>query len=181
MDLKNQRRMASELLKCGYNRVWVDPTRMEDVADAVTRGDIRMLIGTGAIIAAQKKGVSRGRARALQIQKKKGRHRGRGSIGGTAFARFPKKQRWIQTIRPIRRVLREFKNNKVIDKHIYRLFYRRAKGGMYKSKAHLRMQLKLHGVAVPEEAVSPNKRTYDRNQKQQKIKPKKKEERKEAT
>jgi large subunit ribosomal protein L19e len=154
---------------------------MEDVADAVTRGDVRMLISSGAIAALQKRGVSRSRARALQMQKKKGRRRGRGSIEGTAYARFPRKQRWIQTIRSIRGTLKELRDNKTIDKHTYRLFYRRAKGGVYKSKAHLRMQLKLHGVTVPEAAISHDKRVRDRNQKQQKIKSKKKEEQKEAT
>ena len=28
MDLKNQRRIAGELLDCGVNRVWIDPDRM---------------------------------------------------------------------------------------------------------------------------------------------------------
>ncbi len=37
MDLKNQRRVASELLKCGENRVWIDPNRTEDATDAVPR------------------------------------------------------------------------------------------------------------------------------------------------
>ena len=33
MDLKNQKRMAAEILKCGESRVWIDPNRIEDAAD----------------------------------------------------------------------------------------------------------------------------------------------------
>ncbi len=63
MDLKNQKRMAAEILKCGHTRVWLDPNRIEDVADAITRADIRTAIESGTIRALPKKGISRGRAR----------------------------------------------------------------------------------------------------------------------
>ena len=49
MDLKNQRRMAAELLGCGKNRIRIDHNRMLDVADAITRSDIRKLINEKAI------------------------------------------------------------------------------------------------------------------------------------
>ena len=35
MNLKNQRRIAASLLKCGENRVWIDPNRLEDASDAI--------------------------------------------------------------------------------------------------------------------------------------------------
>ncbi len=102
MDLKNQKRMAAEILKCGHTRVWIDPNRIEDVADAITRADIRTAIESGTIRAKPEKGISRGRARYMAAQKAKGRRRGQGSRKGTAGARTPRKRRWIQTIRPIR-------------------------------------------------------------------------------
>jgi large subunit ribosomal protein L19e len=49
MDLKNKRRMAAELLDCGENRVWIDPNRVEDLTDAITRADIRTAIESGSI------------------------------------------------------------------------------------------------------------------------------------
>jgi large subunit ribosomal protein L19e len=130
MNLKNQRRMAASLLKCGENRVWIDPLRMEDVADAITRSDIKIQIDAGAIKAKQKRGVSRGRTRYNKGQRKKGRGRGQGSRKGTSKARKPKKERWIQTIRPIRERLREFRDEGKIDVATYRKFYRQAKGGV---------------------------------------------------
>ena len=61
MDLKNQKRMAAVILKCGETRVWIDPNRQEDVADAITRADIRTAIESGTIRAHPKQGISRGR------------------------------------------------------------------------------------------------------------------------
>ncbi len=37
MDLKNQKRMAAGILKCGGSRVKINPNRISDVADAITR------------------------------------------------------------------------------------------------------------------------------------------------
>ena len=37
-DLRNQRRMAAEILKCGENRVWMNPDRLDEVEDCITRG-----------------------------------------------------------------------------------------------------------------------------------------------
>ena len=49
MNLKNQRRMAAELLKCGAERVWIDPNDMESLEYAITRADIRIAIHNGTI------------------------------------------------------------------------------------------------------------------------------------
>ena len=64
MDLTNQRRMAAEILKCGENRVYMNPNNIEDISEAVTRGDIRRLIHEGIIKARQVKGISTGRKKA---------------------------------------------------------------------------------------------------------------------
>ncbi len=146
MDLKNQRRMASELIGCGANRVWIDPTRIEDVAEAITRNDIRILINSKAIKARQKAGISRGRARYNQEQKRKGKRKGHGSRKGAKKARTPKKKAWINTIRPIRAQLKEYRKQEIIDSTTYRKLYRRAKGGMYRSKARLEAHLKSEGL-----------------------------------
>ena len=146
MNLKNQRRMASELLKCGVNRVWVDPNRSEDVSDAITRADVRILINSGTIVARQKKGVSRGRAEFEKAQKRKGRQSGHGSRRGRKGARKPSKERWMQSIRPIRRKLKELRDTGKIDPATYRTYYLKAKGGVFKSKSHLISHLKSEDI-----------------------------------
>jgi len=146
VDLKNQRRVASTMLKCGENRVWIDPLRIEDVAEAVTRQDIRALIKTRAIRAKQKQGISSGRAKYIANQKKKGKRKGHGSRKGTKYARYPKKRRWINTIRPIRRKLKEYRDKGMIDAKTYRRFYMHAKGGMFKNTSHLELHMKQLNV-----------------------------------
>ncbi len=146
MDLKNQKRIAAQMLKCGESRVWIDPNKTEDVADAITRSDVRTLISSGTVAARQKRGVSRGRANYLKTQKRKGRRSGQGSRKGRKHARKPSKERWQQTIRPIRRRLKELRDEGVIDTRTYRRYYLRAKGGVFKSRPHLDSHLKAEGI-----------------------------------
>lgn len=146
MNLRNQRRIAAEVLKCGEHRVWIDPDEIEEVEKAVTRQDIRNLAKSGAIVARKKKGVSRGRARILHEQRSKGRRRGHGSRKGTAYARLPKKRRWILTIRPIRAYLKGLRDEGVITPSVYRRYYVRAKGGEFRNKNHLKTHLVMEGI-----------------------------------
>lgn len=145
MDLSNQKRMAAEVLKCGENRVWIDPNRIEEVAEAITRADIRTAVDSGSIKALPKKGISKGRTRYVAGQKAKGRRKGPGSRKGTSNARSPKKRRWIQTIRPIRQELRTMRDEGKIDRSVYREFYMKAKGGMFKSRKNLVAHLRSEG------------------------------------
>lgn len=145
MNLKNQRRMAAIILKCGENRVWMDPNRLEDIEDSITRADVRTLIASGTIAAAAKKGISRGRARHVASQKAKGRGKGQGSRKGTANARKPSKKNWEQTIRALRRRLKEYRDSGKITKRIYRSYYMKSKGGMFRNVAHLDSHLKIEG------------------------------------
>lgn len=149
-DLRNQRRMAASILKCGENRVWTDSDRTDEIAKAVTRGDIKILIGGGAIKSRQIQGVSRGRKKFRQKQKEKGRRKGHGSRKGAKYARLPRKERWIKTIRPIRTYLRQLRDDKSIEKSVYRRYYRKAKGGEFRSKHHLKTHLISDGILKEE-------------------------------
>jgi len=149
-DLRNQRRMAASILKCGENRVWTDSDRTDEIAKAVTRGDIKILIGGGAIKSKQIQGISRGRKKFNQKQKEKGRRKGHGSRKGAKYARLPRKERWIKTIRPIRTYLRQLRDDKSIEKSVYRRYYRKAKGGEFRSKHHLKTHLISDGILKEE-------------------------------
>ena len=145
MDLKNQKRMAADILKCGQSRVWIDPNRIEDTADANTRADIRTAIESGTIRALPKQGISRGRTRYRLAQRRKGRRRGPGSRKGTSGARTPTKADWIQTIRPIRQELKKLRDEGKITRTVYRQFYMKAKGGQFKSRKNLLSHLQMQG------------------------------------
>ncbi len=141
MDLKSQRRMAAEILKCGQNRVYINPNNIEDIAEAVTRSDIRRLIHEDVIKARQIKGISNGRLKERMKQKEAGKRKGHGSRKGSKYARFPKKRRWIQTIRPIRRTLKKFRADGNITPETYRQYYRHSSGGIFRSIGHLRSHI----------------------------------------
>ena len=144
-DLRNQRRIAAAVLGCGEGRVWIDPLHADAVAEAVTRQDVRGLIRKGYIRAHQKAGTSKARANVIAIQKKSGRRKGPGSRKGAKGARDPRKQRWIRTIRPIRAVLKELRATEKITPSLYRVYYRKAKGGAFRSRAHLVSHMRTDG------------------------------------
>src|SRR5947209_13101463 len=148
MRFDYQRRLAASILKIGVNRVYIspDPKEQENILDAITRDGIRGLIRRNVIQKRNERGVSRGRARHRAAQRAKGRRRGHGSREGALNARTPQKRRWISVIRGMRRHLRELRDQGRIDVHTYRRFYAQAKGGMFKSKAHLDQQLRAAGA-----------------------------------
>lgn len=146
MNLRNQRRMAAAILKCGTHRVWIDPADMESLEDAITRADIRIAIHNGTIRRLPVQGQSRARSRYRKAQRKQGRRRGPGSRKGGANARDPRKSRWIRTIRPLRAYLRQLRDEGKIDPHTYRVYYRQSKGGMFKGRVHLEQHLRAAGL-----------------------------------
>ena len=145
-DLRNQRRLAAAVLKCGRDRVWIDPEQVDDVASAVTRSDVRRLVSSGIIRKLAARGVSRGRARVRAEARAQGRGRGPGSRKGATFARFPRKDRWMRTIRSLREELAKLRSEKKIDAHTYRSYYMRAKGGQFRSRNHLLTHMTTEGA-----------------------------------
>jgi large subunit ribosomal protein L19e len=137
MNLTSQRKLASAVLDCGVNRVWIDPERADEVSMAITREEIRKLIKDKAIKALPENSTSRGRARVLAEKKKKGRRVGSGSKKGRKYAIVPKKTRWINRIRAQRKKLVNLRENRIISVSTYRSLYRKAKGGEFRSVAEL--------------------------------------------
>jgi large subunit ribosomal protein L19e len=146
MDLRLQRRLAAEVLDCGENRVWMDPTALDEIANAATKEDIRRLVEEGLIKRKPVKGISRARINYKRMQKKKGRRRGHGSRKGKKGARMPSKRLWILRIRALRRRLKYLRDAEIIDRRTYRILYRRAKGGEFRSVAHLNAYLEAQGL-----------------------------------
>ena len=106
------------------------------------------MIEEGLITARPIKGTSRVRARKLADQRAKGRRRGHGSRKGSARARLPKKNRWMRTIRSQRRTLKGMREDGTLDPSKYRYYYRKAKGGSYRSIAHMKANMEIDGISL---------------------------------
>lgn len=146
MSLRSQRRIAARVLGVGEERVWIDPSRIEDVEVAITREDIRRLIKEGVIRKVKEKGVSRARARILHEKRKKGRRRGPGRRKGAKGARASSKSLWVNRIRALRKRLRELKEKRVISTRAYRQLYLKAKAGVFESVSDLHRYIEVHGL-----------------------------------
>ncbi|MEM2142357.1 MAG: 50S ribosomal protein L19e [Candidatus Thorarchaeota archaeon] len=138
MKLHVQKRLAAQVMKTGKSRVWIDPQFQDDVSLAITKNDIRRLVDEGAIQSKQKRGVSRGRARFIAAQRRKGQRRGPGSKKGRANAVLTGKMRWALKVRPMRRELRRLRDEGRITSRVYRQLYMKVKGNAFRNTGHLR-------------------------------------------
>lgn len=135
MNLRSKRRLAASVLGVGADRVIFDDEYSDLIQDAITRSTIRGLIGFGAIRAAPKKGVSRGRFRERSRKLKRGR--GSGSTEGSARARNPRKDMWVTKVRALRWRLKVARDRKEIGGDAYRRLYEQVKGGQVRGVKHL--------------------------------------------
>ncbi|MEM2047774.1 MAG: 50S ribosomal protein L19e [Candidatus Jordarchaeales archaeon] len=127
LGVKTVKRLAADILKVGESRIWIDPERLEDVENAVTRADVRRLIKSGVIRKRPVSTPSRGRAR-------NGR-RGPGSKKGAKGARMS--VTWVEKVRAQRRLLKELRDKKIISRRVYRRLYLMVKGGSFASRRAL--------------------------------------------
>ncbi len=127
-----QKKLASKILKCGKNKIWIDP-KSDKVRQAITRRDIRRFVKEGIIKKLPDKKTRK---------TKKKRQQNIGSRKGSKGARLGKKTAWLKIVRPQRKLLKQLKNEKKIDPSVYRKTYRLIKGSQFRSKAHLLSYLK---------------------------------------
>jgi large subunit ribosomal protein L19e len=146
MKLKIQKRLSGDILKCSEKRVKFDTERLDEIKESITKADIKALINDKAIFCIQKKGVSRVRARKIQKQKSKGKRSGEGSRKGKKTARLPRKTAWMIKIRAQRVLLRSLKYNEIVTNEIYRKLYKKAQGGFFRNRRHIKLYIEEHGL-----------------------------------
>ena len=142
--LRVQKRLASQVLNCSPKRVVFDTLRLDEIKQAITKHDIRLLVGDGAISEKPVHSISKVRARKIKFQKTKGRRKGPGSRKGTFNARVGIKHQWMNTVRVQRAFLKELITKSLITRKAYRELYLKSKGGYFRSRRHIKLFLAEH-------------------------------------
>lgn len=141
-----QRRLAAQILKCGKNRIRFEPDRLEDIKEAITKTDIRILINEGVISKKRLLNTSRFWARETKKQKSKSRQKGFGSRKGRKTARLNPKRSWINRIRLQRNFIKSLRDRNVITSGTYHELYMKSKGGFFRSLRHLKLYTNEKGL-----------------------------------
>ena len=119
-----QRRLASDILGVGRNKIWFDPLRLNDIQQALTRSDIDELIKDKAIFSKKK-------------YHKKTRHKRKNK--GTARIKKKinfRKRDYMRRIRKIRKYLKNMKESRKISVQEYHKFRKEAKAGKFTGLRH---------------------------------------------
>lgn len=145
-----QRRLAAQILKCGEHRIRFDPASLEDIKEAITKTDIRLLINNGVISKKRLENTSRFWARKTKIQKSYGKQKGFGSRKGKKTARLTPKRVWINKIRLQRNFIKSLRDKDMIATADYHELYMKSKGGFFRSIRHLKLYSNERGIVKNE-------------------------------
>ncbi len=138
VNLKAKKRLASRVIGVGVHRIKFDSDHLDDIADAITRENIRSLVTANTIQVRPFTGTSRGRAQDKKDQKNK-RGTGQGSKQGRKGARVGKKEVYVTKVRALRRLLKIAKDRKDLTNPEFWTLYKKVGGNTVRNKAHLRL------------------------------------------
>lgn len=137
VNLRAKKQLVSRVTGVGVHRIKFDSEHLDDIADAITRQNIKSLITANTIKFKPIKGTSRGRAQHKKDQKSK-RGTKQGSKQGRKGARVGKKTIYVAKIRALRYILKVSKDRKEITNKEFWSLYKKVGGNTVRNKAHLR-------------------------------------------
>jgi len=128
----DKRRLVARILKVGKSKIWFSPEHRKEIEEAITAKDLRALI---------KKGIIKKLPDKANLSIRRGKRKGTGRRKGAKYSRLDKKRRWVIKIRALRKELKRLKEENLIEKDIYKDLYRKASGGFFRDKSHLKIYL----------------------------------------
>ncbi|MCS7123752.1 MAG: 50S ribosomal protein L19e [Candidatus Aenigmarchaeota archaeon] len=126
-----QKKLASKIFKVGIDKIFIESSKLKEVEKAVTRKDIKNLIKKGYI----KKKIGKIK---FPYKKRIKRVKKGSSVD--------KKTIWVRNVRALRKYLKELAESGKIEKKDYKKVYKWIKGGMFRSRAHMRIFLEQRGI-----------------------------------
>lgn len=151
MTIKFAKRAASNILNRGMSAIRVKPSSFADVDKAITRDDVRRLIGSGDIYALPAKHNISANSKELRKKRSEGRMRGPGNRRGTRKAR--QGRTWEKKVRSQRFFLKRLKAMNKIDTKKFNELYGLVKGNVYADKQSLILHLREEGVTLSEQEL----------------------------
>jgi large subunit ribosomal protein L19e len=153
MNLRNKKRLASEILGAGRNRIRFDVQRLSEIKEAITKQDIRDLYHDGFIEILPAKG----RKRLTKRKNKKG-------AGNVEKKVSKRKQTYVKITRKLRAYLKDLKNQDKISKELYWATRKKIKMRTFKSKASLKEYIEALEKQVANPDVKPkNKKKSEKS------------------
>ncbi len=156
MTMDTVRRLAADIMGVGERKVRISPDGVKEADKAMTRSDVRDLIGKGIITKAPNGG---------RRTRTENRRRSTGSRKGTAKTRAGGKAVWMDKVRSQRAFLRQMLDENAFDaKKHKRKLYMRIKSGLFRSKKAFLAYLKENGITKQD--YEPKKKVWVPKQKQ---------------
>ena len=150
MDLKVQKRIAADVLKCSQKNIVFDTSKLATIKEALTKADIRDLVNSNVITKKQVPAQSRSRARKIAVQKSKGLQKGPGSRRAKSKVRSKLHEKWLNKVRLERSFIKELREKNKVTVSTYRNLYNKVKGNYFRNKRHIKLYLEEENLFVKE-------------------------------
>ncbi len=142
MNLSKKKQLAAKALKVGKNRICFNEEGLSEIKEAITKEDIKTLFSEGIITIKPVKGRKK-------VEGRKTR-RGPGKIKKKVNKR---KQIYVKITRKLRTYLMNLRDRGVIDRELYWELRKKIRMRVFRSKTHLRENLKGRGIEVGKDTV----------------------------
>lgn len=132
MKLDKKRALAARMFGVGKDRIWLNPQRLQEIKEAITKQDMRDLLKEKVIIIKEITGT--------KSKKKRKRRKTRRRAGSVSF-KIKDRSAYRIKIRKLRKHLKRLKSEGKLTREQHKKFRRYSKSGIFKDLKHLKEYL----------------------------------------